>query len=944
MSDPEELEVAVRGWATPTTRSWAGTGERVDLGPSGYSVVFDTETTVDAAQRLRFGAYQVRHRGLLLHQGLFYDPDALTARELLLLRHHTDARGWRLTPVWEFITDVLIRYGWDLRGEVIGHNLPFDISRIAIGHHTTRTRVRVMRGGFAFDLTDDATCPTIQVKRASGKASFIRWGQPPLRLPEARNEEAGGNVARFDGYFIDTHTLAGALLSDSYSLGRLAEVLGTKHQKSDPGDFDRPLDPEMLDYGMNDVQVTWEVYEKLRDRYLGYGLDTPYWKILSEASVGKAHLAAMGLKPWRQTQPGVPDWVIAAILESYYGGRAETRIRRHAVPGVLVDFASQYPTAYTLQGLWAFQIAESITWEWEIPTRVQALLDRVTVDDVLDPALWLELACLLVIKPDGDLLPTRAHYSVNPNAALNVGLARRVSGPPQIYCLADAVTSKLETGKAPKVKAVLRFTAGPPQQGLQPLEVAGNPEYRVDPYVDDAIRRFVELRGLTKTHKTQAKADGDDLLVAELEAVQAGLKIAANATSYGIGIELNIQPANNPTLLDLHYPDGNSEPVEVRRVEEPGSWFHPLIATLTAAGGRLMLAAAMTLLHQAGGEYVSCDTDGLFIAATPQGGIIECPSALGGQIRALSWEQVAELCERFRALNPYDPAVKPGSILEIEPENYHDGQQRELWCWSIAAKRYALYQTHPDRIEIIKRSEHGLGHFLGPGDEEEDWIGRWWQHLISLELGIPDPEPPWLDAPAVGRIQVASTTEAATFTPYNQERPYGEQVRPFGFLNIAHPTPAAYGRYDIRCLIGPHRIKTQDRMQGWWFDRHHPGREPFSIHTGHHHRDGSIPVKSYRDYLASYRVQPEAKAADHTGGRSHTWTQGLLQPRTIQGSRLVRVGKEANRLTDHGLILDTADRAHQYIRHCHNCGTPLQGRQQRWCSEPCRKQHQRGTA
>ena len=60
-----------------------------------------------------------------------------------------------------------------------------------------------------------------------------------------------------------------------------------------------------------------------------------------QASIGKAHLQAMGIRPWRECQEGVPDWLIASILESYYGGRAECGIRMVPVPGVLVDHRVQ---------------------------------------------------------------------------------------------------------------------------------------------------------------------------------------------------------------------------------------------------------------------------------------------------------------------------------------------------------------------------------------------------------------------------------------------------------------------------------------------------------------------------------------------------------------------------------------------------------------------------
>jgi hypothetical protein len=85
-------------------------------------------------------------------------------------------------------------------------------------------------------------------------------------------------------------------------------------------------------------------------------------------------------------------------------------------------------------------------------------------------------------------------------------------------------------------------------------------------------------------------------------------------------------------------------------------------------------------------------------------------------IRALSWDQVREIVDRFESLNPYDRDAVPGSILRIEDVNRgDDGKQREIHAYVISAKRYALFSIHRDgNREILKFSEHGLGQLLNP--------------------------------------------------------------------------------------------------------------------------------------------------------------------------------------------------------------------------------------
>ena len=61
-------------------------------------------------------------------------------------------------------------------------------------------------------------------------------------------------------------------------------------------------------------------------------------------------------------------------------------------------------------------------------------------------------------------------------------------------------------------------------------------------------------------------------------------------------------------------------------------------------------------------------------------------------ITALSWAEVQSIVDRFESLNPYDRKLVPGSILKIHKLNWdHNKTRRQLFGYSIAAKRYALY-------------------------------------------------------------------------------------------------------------------------------------------------------------------------------------------------------------------------------------------------------------
>ena len=63
-----------------------------------------------------------------------------------------------------------------------------------------------------------------------------------------------------------------------------------------------------LSYAKQDVQVTWECYCKLLDKFAEHNFTrhAPH-QIFSEASIGKAYFKEMNIRPWREMQPDFPD-------------------------------------------------------------------------------------------------------------------------------------------------------------------------------------------------------------------------------------------------------------------------------------------------------------------------------------------------------------------------------------------------------------------------------------------------------------------------------------------------------------------------------------------------------------------------------------------------------------------------------------------------------------
>ena len=302
---PEPMPIAIRAFVQRQSQAASGSGPflpRQEPGPSEYTLIFDTETTTDAAQQIRFGNFQLRKGADLEAAGIFYDPATLAADEVEILLAYAERQGLSVGTVEEFIAEVFLPYGYDCRATIVGFNLPFDISRLAIGHGSARGK---MHGGFTFKLSTRKDRPAIQVKHLSRRASVIRFAVPgKQRAPRGRRKRQIA-VRPHRGFFVDIKTLAAALTSRSFSLASLGTFLGVTSEKLETEEHGGKLTEAYLAYAERDVQTTWECFIKLRERFDAHGLTlTPVHKIYSEAGLGKAYLKQMNVSPGERFATG----------------------------------------------------------------------------------------------------------------------------------------------------------------------------------------------------------------------------------------------------------------------------------------------------------------------------------------------------------------------------------------------------------------------------------------------------------------------------------------------------------------------------------------------------------------------------------------------------------------------------------------------------------------
>src|SRR5262249_2004663 len=155
-------------------------------------------------------------------------------------------------------------------------------------------------------------------------------------------------------------------------------------------------------------------------------------------------------------------------------------------------------------------------------------------------------------------------------------------------------------------------------------------------------------------------------------------------------------------------------------------------------------------------------TDSLAIVSSKDGGELAITGSEGK--RVLSWQDVKNIAERFASLNPYDPKAVEGSILNRVDANFIDSdpknEQRQLYGYSIAAKRYALYEKREkNEITIIDPKAHGIGFLYPPKQSPKTWkqdVPLWiyeaWDYILRDAFNLRKTPPKWLDLPQMMRL------------------------------------------------------------------------------------------------------------------------------------------------------------------------------------------------
>jgi hypothetical protein len=876
---------AIRAWVVPARKRrrrkqssgkpWRPTrfDERV--------LVFDTETTTNYTQRLLYGFYRLYVDDVLVEEKLVIADD-LKGKDLLIASNFAQVVGLEVLTRTEFVESVFYPEVYMRGAMCVGYNLPFDLSRIAIGAGAGTGQ---NRRAFTLKLSPRIRFPKIRIESVSGRASFI--GFAPKKFL------AKWEHPFFRGRFLDLSTLAVAFTGEHHTLHSAAVAFEASVLKDDRPELGR-VTPEALCYGRKDVEATWSLFERLREEYCTHAfaslenerqqpVDTlPITKIFSTASIAKQYLRIMGFRPHPEKQPRFPRKYYGYAAAAYYGGRAEVRVRRVDVPVVVLDATSMYPTLQLLQNLQSLMAATTIKVR-NVTEQTQAFLDKISLDDLFDPTLWPQLTRLVRLRPDGDILPVR--FRLQPDdkrrqpTPYSISVTKFTSTKDHYYTLADVVAAIFLGHKVPRILEALEFYADGADR-LNSVDFQGR--LRIDPR-RQVFKQIVEERQRTK----RAKGSGGD---PSLSRMDLGLKTFANSGAYGINFEVNVTPSpQSGAVRGNVYADGQYGCDDVHD-ERPGTFCNPIIASFVTGAARLLLAMLETEVSARGGTFAFCDTDSLAIVCGE-----DCPP----EIPSLDRAAVNETIAKFDALSPYDPTLVK-HMLKHEHEEIH-----RLRCWAVSAKRYVLFEVLSGRkIRIVKASESGLGGIIGRTDDENTHklAVNIWTHILRSELpekyiypNISSSESEINYRDAVRRkipLSQPHILKNPGFRAFNRKRDYRDQIKPFGFIQSV--VPAVEIDRSVQPIAPYERDAVKSRSLPWVDLRTGDSVQLDWLGTG----ERAVPVYTMDEYIQNYRTHPERKAADQFGNPSGSETRGLLHRLHVYSDEPVRIGKEVDRLDE----------------------------------------------
>lgn len=378
----------------------------------------------------------------------------------------------------------------------------------------------------------------------------------------------------------------------------------------------------------------------------------------------------------------------AAWWDAFHGGWNDHDPAFAGLPfgAVALDISSAYPVTAHAIGWWEIVTADHLVRR-SVLRELRMVCTRAATDPTvaLDPEVWQRFGLTLCeVVPDGELFPVALDDPARQDGRTET-VPVYAKGRSLFYSWCDVVAASILSGKVPRIVRAVKLVPEGRQDGLR-RRVPVYPGLVVGSDADPVL-------GIVRRRR-QAKAEGDEVLAADLHAVVNSL-VSGNFERLD---DVLIYAGGHRTKRG----DGRSrtDGGEWRTIEKAGPWtFAPLGVTVTA-GARLLLAVMDRMVGDLGGMVAYRDTDSSIIPASPAGGTLELPD--GSTIRELSDTEVAATVAAFDPLSP-----EPGSwpVWKRSPAP----GEAPLRCLIFGSKRHVEYRGTDDAPELVDWTESGLG-------------------------------------------------------------------------------------------------------------------------------------------------------------------------------------------------------------------------------------------
>ena len=384
----DELAFAVRAFTTPALIDVDADDDDGrdrykslpdDLRYASSIMVLDTESTVEPSQRLLFASYRLfdvewRHHEPRLsctEEGLLHEDDLATWNPdgWQVLRDYVgthapavDAAAGAASVIFHlrsregFIKEVWQPYVYQGRAVAVFFNFGFDVSRLSVywapagprrpkkkeGQPAPKRKRSRFEGGFSLSILgrfkdrkwrDHPAYPRVLIKHIDSKRSLKALGSPAKGYanPEDLVYEEEEEPSFFRGHLLDLRTLTFALTDKGHTLESACAEFGVPYTKRKV--THGTITPAYVDYNREDTEATAKLWAAAMTEFVRHPIDLQATKAYSPATIGKAYLSELGATPPMQRLGATPqgltwDDVFGFAMTSYFGGRAECRIRR----------------------------------------------------------------------------------------------------------------------------------------------------------------------------------------------------------------------------------------------------------------------------------------------------------------------------------------------------------------------------------------------------------------------------------------------------------------------------------------------------------------------------------------------------------------------------------------------------------------------------------------